>query len=274
MACRPECAEPGLRALQIALWSTITARTAPHETLVGVVAHDGGLSPEQRVAVYAGMYRTRLLDCLAQDFAKLRVALGSEAFEQWMERYLRVHPSTSPTLRNIGRHLPDFLRTQAEEPARQWLADLAQLEWSRVDVLDRIDEPLMSSHELARHAATGFSELRLRAVSAHVVLRLASPVIPLWRALAEGHSQPPATELASSPSHAVLVWRRPDQCVYHRAADDLEATCLTLLGAQPTAFADLCALASETLAPRSAAMRMAALLTSWLEEGLLAAATS
>src|SRR4051812_23313701 len=44
------------------------------------------------IAIYARMYASRLHDTLADDYPKLRTALGDERFGELAAHYLRVHP--------------------------------------------------------------------------------------------------------------------------------------------------------------------------------------
>ncbi|MET0339470.1 MAG: DNA-binding domain-containing protein [Polyangiales bacterium] len=259
-----------LQTLQKTVWSAITSEAAPG-ALEALVVHDARCSVARRVEVYASMYRVRLRESLAQDFPKLRAALGADAFDAWVDSYVRAHPSTRPTLRDLGRHLPAFLRAHGGALPHPALADLAALEWARLDVFDREDEPLLSMDDVARHADGGFAALRLAPIAAHVLLALAHPVVPLWRALHDAPERALAVRDATAACARVLVWRKADGHVYHRTLDPLEAGCLRALGAAPTDFADLCALAAERLSPPEAAQRMAELLASWLAEGLLRA---
>src|SRR5690242_10865637 len=130
-------AGPALRELQAAFWRSIATRPgdgAPEGDLLGVV-RGGRLAPADRVGVYASMYLWRLVDALAEDFPKVAAALGRERFADVVRAYLARHPSTEPSVRHLGRALPAFL--VGVEPA--WLADLARLEWTRLDVFDAPD---------------------------------------------------------------------------------------------------------------------------------------
>jgi len=51
--------------------------------------------------------------------------------------YLEVFPSKQPSVRHLGRALAEFLRRREDIP--KCLADLAQLEWARVEVFDAPD---------------------------------------------------------------------------------------------------------------------------------------
>ena len=65
---------------------------------------------EHRLAVYYNAYRIRLIDCLAVDYPALAKLVGRDAFEDLALAYLQRFPSTHPSVRWFGRHLPVFLR--------------------------------------------------------------------------------------------------------------------------------------------------------------------
>ena len=78
-----------LAALQRQFYDRVTAG-APADGLVA----SGSLD------VYANMYASRLHDALAEDYPKLRVALGDERFSALATEYLGAHPPRSFTLRD------------------------------------------------------------------------------------------------------------------------------------------------------------------------------
>ena len=91
-----------------------------------------GQSAAKRMQIYADMYLIRLLDTLAEYFPEIRAALGDE-YQDVARAYLAAHPPTSPSLRELGRELPAYLAGTAH-------ADLALLEWTRLDLFDGPDD--------------------------------------------------------------------------------------------------------------------------------------
>jgi hypothetical protein len=109
------------------------------------------LSSFERLEIYNRQYWFRLLDCLHDDFPGLRALLGDSRFLRLITAYLQKHPSTSATLRDLGRHLVDFLRN---EPA--WTApheavclDMARLEWAQIVAFDGPSRPRASLRSLS-----------------------------------------------------------------------------------------------------------------------------
>jgi hypothetical protein len=108
-----------------------------------------------RLGIYAGMYRQRILDALAQDFPRTREARG-DSFESIATHYLERHPSDDPSLRNIGRHFPSFLSRAS--------AITASIEWARVEALDAEDATPLKRDALASIPPAEWPSMPLRLV--------------------------------------------------------------------------------------------------------------
>lgn len=220
-----------------------------------------GLIASGDLEIYARMYASRLYDALADDYPKLRAALGDEAFGAIAVRYVRERPPRSFTLREAGSELAELLRGSALAPP--WAADLATLERARVEVFDGPDaRPLTQTEAVALDAH--LPELVLSWVPSSVVVPLAWAVDELWSALEDDQ---PAFEPARD-DRMVLVWRR-DISVLHRTLDPDEAQLAQqiAIGAR---FADVCEVLGS-IHGEDASPRAAALLVRWLDAGALVA---
>ena len=218
-----------------------------------------GLIASGDIDVYAGMYTTRLHDALAEDYPKLRAALGEDRFGDVVAQYLRAHPPYSFTLREAGVALAGFLRDGAIAPG--WAADLSVLERARVEVFDGPDASPLVQDDVA---ALGhrLPELVLSWVPSSVVVALAWAVDDLWSALEDGQ---PAFEPAHEP-RVVLVWRR-EISVLHRTLDADEAQLASLIGFG-VSFADVCEVLGAVHGV-DASERAVELLLRWLQAAAL-----
>jgi hypothetical protein len=213
------------------------------------------------IAIYARMYASRLHDTLADDYPKLRAALGDERFGELVAHYLRAHPPTSFTLRDAGLELERFLRRGDLAPA--WAADLAALERARVEVFDGPDCELLTQEAVAA-LGDALPGLVLAWVPSSVVVPLAWTVDDLWSAIEDGSAIPdPVAE-----PRTVLVWRR-DVAVLHRTLDADEAGLAPRI-AQGVSFADACEVLGA-LHGEAASARAVELLLRWLQAAALAA---
>ena len=95
------------------------------------------LSAQACLGIYQRGYILRLTKCLAEQFPALSHALGEGLFDQFALRYLRIHPSDSYTLYELGRRFADFLeedRPDKDLPPEQregwvdFMVDLARYE--------------------------------------------------------------------------------------------------------------------------------------------------
>jgi hypothetical protein len=220
-----------------------------------------GLIASGDVEVYAGMYGTRLFDAIAEDYPKLRAALGEDRFGEVISHYVRAHPPSSFTLREAGAALERFLRDRALAPP--WAADLAALERARVEVFDGPDAaPLLQDAVAA--LGEGLPELALAWIPASLVVSVAWTVDDLWSALED---EQPMVEPVQE-ARVVLAWRR-DLSVLHRTLDADEARLAPLL-AQGASFAAVCEVLGE-LHGDAASGRAVELLLRWLQAAALTA---
>jgi hypothetical protein len=248
-----------LRALQETFWTLITAPDGvpEHPWTARTIASDQSASAQERLDVYANMYFFRLLENLSLDFPRVAALVGPTGFHNLITDYLAACPSRDPSVRNVGRALPTFLQDHQASPP--WLADLAALEWARLDVADRTDIPLLTASELASAAAHGFATLRLELIEAHDTLPLRFAVEPIWREQQPEVQQQPRT---------LLVWRKPDCSIHHRSLDPDELRLFPKLRAG-LSFIDLCAHLGRTQPAHQAARRALALTSSWTASALL-----
>lgn len=220
-----------------------------------------GLAASGDLAIYAGMYTTRLVDALADDFPKLRSVLGGEAFTALARDYVRAHPPRSFTLRDAGLALPDYLRAMSAAPP--WAADLAALERARLEVFDGPDAAPLG-HAEAAALGDQLPELVVAWVPASAVVPLAWTVDDLWSAIEDDQ---PLPEPVAEP-RTVLVWRR-DVSVLHRTLDPDEAALAHQL-VRGARFAEVCEVLGA-LHGEGASARAVELLVRWLGVEALAA---
>lgn len=248
---------PSLPELQALFWSALQGDVAP--ALEAAVVSTPGLDGRDRLGIYAAMYHARLRDVLASDFERTEAVLGPETFTEAARRYIAARPSTHPSVRHFGGRFAAFLDAAPPPGAPPWLADLARLEWARVEVFDAPDAEPVGRDALAGVPAEAWPGLTLAAIPALVVVESGWPIDLAWK----GEPVP-----GRRPT-AVRVWRQ-DGRVFHAAMDHGEPDALAALRAGRP-FAEICdAMAHPE--PETAAAEAGALLARWLDDGLIAAA--
>jgi hypothetical protein len=129
-------AEAGLRDAQVWLTRRILAPAAGDGRAAAMIRDDYGASAEQRLAIYAGGYLQRLLECLRAEFAALRALVGDQVFDLFARGYLAAFPSRSYSLYDLGAGFPGYLEATlptAAEPLDRLPCELARLERARVE---------------------------------------------------------------------------------------------------------------------------------------------
>ena len=151
------------------------------------------LSSAERLELYHRQYWFRVLDSIAEDFPVLRKVAGEEVFWELMEAYLLACPSSSFTLRHLGRRMAEFVAEWdgADPTRRKWFAALARLEYARMEIYEAAEWETVPPEQL------GTDELALQP---HVVLL----ELPVPADLCEDTEEfPPAAEA----SVYLAVWR-------------------------------------------------------------------
>jgi hypothetical protein len=255
-----------LRELQLRFSAALAPEAdLPADPALLALVHGGGaLDAAGRLAIYAGMYRARLVDVLRDDFPRVLAVVGDDTFEALAARYLARHPSTHPSVRHVGRRFADFVATGPD--AEPFLADLARLEWARVEVFDAADAEPLRLADLQSVPPADWPALRFQPIPACRVVECAWPVHEIWAAAGAGTAEP----VRAAPAATVVrVWRE-EWSVSHAAMGEREARAFRLLQ-QGAPFAALCAALGDDLDPEAAAREMAGLLLRWIEDGVLAA---
>jgi hypothetical protein len=255
-----------LRELQRLFWDFVAGAPdavvppSPDPALARSVRPSAALEPVERLRIYAGMYWLRIRDALREDYPRVAAALGPEGFDMLVRGYLARHPSEHPSLRHLGRHLPRFLRERPPPGAAPFLADLARLEWARVEAFDAPDATPLTVADLRAIPAERWPELRFTLVPGLDIVRSEWPLHRIW--------ETPGAEAAAART-AIRVWRE-DWKVYHASMDPAEEAALaSVLRGEP--FAMVC----EALLGHSdeeAAAAGAGLLARWVEDGLVVGA--
>ncbi|HZE88331.1 MAG TPA: DNA-binding domain-containing protein [Verrucomicrobiae bacterium] len=307
---------PDLDGLERLVWDLISAPTGVGpgaEDLVSagrlksadlstIVRPDDRLDATQRLDIYADMYFYRLRDALAEDFPKVRAVIGGERFHNLATDYLLAHPSAHWSLRWLGESLPGYLDRHPLRGEFPFLADLARLEWARVDVFDEADAPPLTRGDLTRLPPDSIADLGLRVIPAFRLLTTAWNIAPLWRRVEDLAAEPErhGTHSASvetcevhdarpldiepppQSASSIRVYRK-GFAVHHRTVREDERRCLAELAAGGASLPRVGEIVFDGLSGAeeggdaqdpgtAAARRVAQLVEAWLEDGILSSA--
>ncbi len=219
------------------------------------------------MAVYRNGYRARLLDVLADSYARTARLVGAQAFHQAAAHHLIAHPPSAWTIDRAGE---GFAETCAELFANDPdVAELAWLEWAMQCAFTAVDEAPLTHAGFATATETFDAadwEQFMPVPVAGTALRPVTYHMPaLWQSLSEETGQPVVERL--DPSQWLLVWREGEEAVFALLPDhEGEALNAALHGAT---FGAICAGLAERLVPEEAAAAAGAVLSHWLEVGLI-----
>ena len=252
---------PSLHEVQRLFWESIAVRLGRDSMAPAFIKLVRGVDDSDRktrIRVYSDAYYLRLRDVLREDFPRVAALLSPERFEDVATEYLETFPSKQPSVRHLGRSLAEFLRRR--EDILKCVADLAELEWARVEVFDAPDAECATIADLAGVPPAAWPSLRFLTIPAIRTLSAQYPVHQLW---SDGKS------LDMAPAKTSLrVWRKNDFLVLHAPMDERESAALhKMISGEP--FAAICETFAE-LPEMDAAREATGLLARWLEDGIIA----
>jgi hypothetical protein len=252
---------PSLYEVQRLFWESVAVRPGRDSIAPAfdrLVRGRDDSDRKTRIRVYSDAYFLRLRDVLREDFPKLTALLGAERFDEVVAGYLEKFPSAQPSVRHLGRAMAEFLRRRSDMP--KCLADLAELEWARVEVFDAPNAGCVTIDELASIPADAWPSLRFLTISAMHTLRVRYPVHQLWSGIG-------SLDLTAAET-SLRVWRKGDLQVLHAPMDERESAALPKMISGET-FAAICETFAD-LAEIDAAREATALLARWIEDGIIA----
>ena len=251
---------PSLHEVQRLFWESVAVRPGRDSiapALVRLVRGADDSDRKTRIRVYSDAYYLRLRDVLREDFPKVTALLG-DRFDGVVTGYLETFPSEQPSVRHLGRALAEFLRRREDIP--KCLADLAELEWARVEVFDAPDAECATIDELATVPPNAWPALRFSTIPAIQTLRVQYPAHQLW-------SDSQSLEVPAAET-SLRIWRKNDFLVLHAPMDERESAALHKLISGET-FAAICETFAD-LPEMNAAREATGLLARWLEDGIVA----
>src|ERR1700752_1832837 len=234
-----------LNELQNLLYQRITSLDTTKESLgdkrlpasgvlEALVNGDERLSAAERVGIYADSYFYRLLECLGEDFPATQAVLGTDNFAALVKGYLLEHPPTEPSIFYAGLYLADFLNDHPFAERWPFIADLARLERTVLDVFHATNATALSLETLHAVPSEEWPALKLRT---HPAVEI---VHSEWRIADVLHTVEQGREW-TDPEHEearLLVWRQ-NALVNYRNLEPVERDALVIVS-KGASFAAVC----------------------------------
>ena len=143
-----------------------------------------GSDPLRRLAVHRNNVVSSLVDALADTFAVTQQLVGTEFFRALAAVFVRRHPPRSPILAHYGEGFAGFVAGFAPAAALPYLADLARLEFARLQACHAADAAPITEAALAQalHDPDGLAGMRLEWHPSLRVIESPYAVVSLWAA--------------------------------------------------------------------------------------------
>ncbi|HJT12584.1 MAG TPA: DNA-binding domain-containing protein, partial [Dongiaceae bacterium] len=206
--------------------------------ILGSVRGNARESAETMFGVYRNAYWARLAEALGNDLPGLKALMGDEAFDKMARAYVAKHPSQHPSIRWVGRHVAEFLASEAPYRDDPWFADMARFDWALAFAFDAVDAPAAGLADLVGVPPEFWGSIRLAFHPTLDAFRISTPVDEARPQLLENA----AVELdrAARCERAIMAWRIGHD-VKFRAIDPLEFAALLAMRDGAT-FGELCEL--------------------------------
>ena len=234
--------------------------------VASLVRERQGVDSAQRLGIYHHAYRVRLVDVLADSFAKTCLYMGSDTFAEHATAFAIAHPPLARSLSRYGADLPAYLA--GLYPDNPELHELAQLDWDLRTRFDGADVAALDAQ--TAQAATDDGQapdwLGWQApLHPSLVLRsIRTNIAQIWRAMDADADVPPVQQWAEE--RFLAVWRKGLQ-PHFQSLDADEAAFLQCLLAGQSVDAAANALAGTTVLPDP--QRLGGWLQAWLNDGVL-----
>jgi hypothetical protein len=231
-----------------------------------LVYGDERLGASERIGIYADAYFYRLLECITEDFPATLAVLGADNFEALVKEYLLEHPPTEPSLFYAGLYLADFLNDHSFAERWPFVADLAKLERTVLDVFHATNAPTLSLETLRAVPSEEWPSLKLRTHSAVGIVHSEWRIGDVLHTVEQGGQW-------TDPEHeeaSVLVWRQ-NALVNYRTLEPVERDVLLILS-KGASFAAVCEVIAADADEANPLPLIGTLMARWLADGIVVAA--
>lgn len=143
-----------------------------------------GSAPEKRFAVYRNNVIVSLIDAMADSFPVTQELVGEAFFRAMAREFVRAAPPRSPVLAWYGDGFAEFIEAFPAAAGVPYLADVARLEWLRVQAWHAADADPLAPEDIARLLgdAAALPDARFDLHPSVRMLRSHHAVVSLWAA--------------------------------------------------------------------------------------------
>jgi hypothetical protein len=175
-----------------------------HEPVRGEIVA-AGLSPAQRLAIYANNAEANFIESLRLSYPAIRRLVGDAYFSQCARAYRERHPSRSGDLQHVGAAFPEFWAERHGSDEFRYLADIARLEWLYQESLTAADHAPLDLERLVGVAPADYAGLRFRLHPSARLFASDYPVLAIWEANVGSDAEPEIIDLAQGADRLLLA---------------------------------------------------------------------
>jgi hypothetical protein len=193
-----------LRDLQQGFMQAVFSRNA---TAFAQHLVPGGLSGEQRVAVYRNNTFTNLQNAMQSAYPVVTRLVGEGFFSYAATEYIYHYPSSSGDLHDYGSEFAEFLQDFAPVSQLLYLPDVARLEWACHTAFFAADHVSLDLQSLTEVPVERYGDLSFKLHPACRLLESSFPVDSIWHVNQEDFEGEQNVDLALGGVR--LLIRRP-----------------------------------------------------------------
>jgi hypothetical protein len=179
-----------------------------------------GASPERRMAVYRNNVRVAWVNALKDTYPVVVALVGDPFFHGMALAFARNYPPRSPVMAEYGGGFADFIPSFSRARTLPYLADMARLEWLRVQAFHAADTEVLAPLALAHlvHEPQQLAASRWKFHPSVGWLESRFAVVSLWLAHQHGDAAEVCHAVAQVPlaqAQAALVLRSQREVWVH-----------------------------------------------------------
>jgi hypothetical protein len=143
-----------------------------------------GSDPSSRFAVYRNNVMSSLVNALADSFPVVHQLVGDEFFRAMAQVYVAATPPRSRILSEYGEAFPTFIASFPPASNLPYLADVARLEFLRIQAYHAADTPALSNEQIGAVLAQPdrLDSMTFELHPSVAVLSSAFAIVSLWAA--------------------------------------------------------------------------------------------
>lgn len=197
-----------------------------------------------RFDIYRNNVVASLTEALAKTFPVVQRLVGTEYFSALVRQFVRRNPPASKILADFGAALPGFIGGFPPLVDYPYLADVARLEWARLQVMRAADAPTFALATGGPLDLAAIVELPFALAPSAQLLASEHPIASLWL----GQTESGDAEEIDWQAECLMVFRSGRQVVHARLRQP-EFEFFKLLPEQRSLGDALLALADPAAAP-------------------------